>query len=316
MLALVALVPLLATTLASPINLVARNNEAYIADVEIHASCNATQRRMLTQALSDTWEVVTVAQDYIKHNGPKDDVFKLYFGDKPEAYPTALGVYEALLHSDKAGVVLRCDNPDGRCATPGYAGHWRGDASPSETVICDLSYEARIYNPGFCMFGFRLDKDKPSKFWSIDLIHRFYHVPQITNSAVNHYAANLAEVVQLSQNNSTFSPFDSDALQFFAAHVYALNIGAGDVCIGDVKNAVAPTTANAPVATPKPDNKPAPPPTPATTADNSCHTHADGAVHCEGHEPAAAHEPAPAHGADPNAGKECHSHADGSLHCV
>lgn len=36
------------------------------------------------------------------------------------------------------------------------------------------------------MFGFRLDKDKPSKFWSIDLIHRFYHVPQITNSAVNH----------------------------------------------------------------------------------------------------------------------------------
>lgn len=94
-------------------------------------------------------------------------------------------------------------------------------------------------------------------------------------------AANLAEVVKLSQNNSTFSPFDSDALQFFTAHVYALDIGAGDVCIGDVKNAVAPpTTTPAPAATPKPDNKPASAPTPATTADNSCHTHADGGESC------------------------------------
>lgn len=67
-----------------------------------------------------------------------------------------------------------------------WAGHWRGEPHVSETVICDLSYRARLYNAAFCMNGFSLDTGKPSTYWSIDLVHRLLHVPSVTNAAVNH----------------------------------------------------------------------------------------------------------------------------------
>lgn len=62
---------------------------------------------------SETYEVVSFAQDYVKHNGPDDSAFKMYFGDNPRAYSQVLGVFETILYSDKTGVVMRCDNPDG-----------------------------------------------------------------------------------------------------------------------------------------------------------------------------------------------------------
>lgn len=84
----------------------------------------------------------------------------------------------------------------------------------------------------------------------------------MTNAAVNHYADDLGEVMQLAKTNSTYSPFDSDAQQYFVAHVYALEVAkGGDACIGDIGGAPAtPATSAAPAAT--------------TAAD--CHTHADG----------------------------------------
>lgn len=50
-----------------------------------------------------------------------------------------------------------------------------------------------------------------------DTSHRLYHVPQIANSAVAHYAEDLGEVIELAEHNSTYSPFDSNAVQYFAA---------------------------------------------------------------------------------------------------
>jgi hypothetical protein len=61
---------------------------------------------------SETFEVAAFAHDYIHKHGASDPVFQLYFGNKPEAYPSAVGVYDAILNSDKTGVLFRCDDPD------------------------------------------------------------------------------------------------------------------------------------------------------------------------------------------------------------
>lgn len=36
------------------------------------------------------------------------------------------------------------------------------------------------------MNGFVLESVKPSWYWSIDLIHRLFHVPTVTNYLVDH----------------------------------------------------------------------------------------------------------------------------------
>lgn len=68
-------------------------------------------------------------------------------------------------------------------------------------------------------------------------------------------------MIELAEHNATLSPFDSDALQYFAAHVYALEVaGGGDRCIGavgDHSHAAADASAT-------------------TSAALACHTHSDG----------------------------------------
>lgn len=118
----------------------------------------------------DTFEVVSFAKDYVTANGAQDPIFKLYFGDKPEAFTNVVGVLDSVLHSNKEGVLFRCDDPDNNCRLPGYRGHWRGENGSTETVICEASYKDRLYNPAFCSGGFQLATMKPSQYWSIDLL--------------------------------------------------------------------------------------------------------------------------------------------------
>ncbi|KLT40890.1 zincin [Cutaneotrichosporon oleaginosum] len=247
-----------------------------VTDITIHESCSTPQRRMIGKGLQEAMEVAAFAKDYIATNGPSDPVFKLYFGDKKEAYPAAMGAYDVLLDSNKDGVIFRCDDPDGNCHQPGWRGHWRGENATLETVICPASYTDRVYNAAFCMNGFVLAEQKPSLYWSVDLIHRLYHV--LGNEAISHYAEDLGDVIRLARDNSTYSPIDSDAVQYFAAHVYALEVAqGGDACVGDIAGK----------ANEKPADKPAPAPassasTPAASG-TDCHTHADGSVHCGSH---------------------------------
>lgn len=102
--------------LAAP-SVVKREFAPYVADVEIHESCNATERRQLTKALSDTMEVAQLAKNYLVANGPTDEVYKLYFGDGN--WLTAMGAFDGILNSNKEGVLLRCDNIDGNCGQEG-----------------------------------------------------------------------------------------------------------------------------------------------------------------------------------------------------
>ncbi|WWD20704.1 hypothetical protein CI109_105180 [Kwoniella shandongensis] len=275
---------------ASPVNLATRDLKNYVTDITIHESCNSTQRRMLEQAFADTFEVATSAHEYIRTNGPTDPVFEKYYGTKPAAFSAALGVWDALLYSNKDGVIFRCDNPDGNCGQPGWRGHWRGDNATSETVICDLSYTDRLYNQAFCMYGNTVAGSPLGTYWSIDLIHRLFHVPQVTNGQVDHYAEDYASVLELAEHNSTYSPFDSDAHQAFAAHVYAVEVAkGGDACVGQAAEAhdhdhTAATSSAAPAAaTTAAAATSAAAAAPAATsaaASQDCHTHSDGTVHC------------------------------------
>lgn len=131
--------------------------------------------------------------------------------------------------------------------------------------------------------------------------HRLYHV--LGNEVISHYAEGLGDVVRLARENSTYSPLDSDAVQYFAAHVYALEVAqGGEACVGDIagkanekledKAAPAPapvtstspgessTTLPAPAAT---STEAAPAPAQVQATGNDCHTHADGTVHCGAH---------------------------------
>ena len=223
----------------------------------------------------DTWEVANFAKEYIVTNGPDDPVFQLYFGTDPASYVTAIGSWDSLLSSNKENVIFRCDNPDGNCALEGWNGHWRGENGSSETVICEASYVNRRYNIDFCNRGYQLASTKPSLYWSIDLIHRLFHVPAISNEFVDHFAENLEEVIELAAHNGSFAARDSNALQYFAAHVYANEIAqGGESCTGEIghdhdhadDDHASTTTAAGATAT--------------TTAASECHTHADGTEHC------------------------------------
>ena len=137
--ALLTVAALLPAAIAGPVNPAARSLskrdlKAYAEEVTIHSSCNVTQSRQLQKALADTFEITAFAQKCkpisyccfretllmsitsrlgtdIYQNGPSDPVYQLYFGTGDSV--VALGAYENLMRSNKEGVILRCDDPDG-----------------------------------------------------------------------------------------------------------------------------------------------------------------------------------------------------------
>lgn len=163
--------------------------------------------------------------------------------------------------------------------------------------------------------------------------HRLFHVPQVTNAVVAHFAEDLSEVLELAEHNSSYAIYDQDALQYFAARkccsvstyisanstdVYALEVaGGGDACIGQIEHshaddshshaasstsaasAASSTAVPAASATSASADIPAPP-----AESTGCVLHVDH-YHCEG--PAAATSAAAA----AQQTGDCHTHADG-----
>lgn len=159
-----------------------------------------------------------------------------------------------------------------------------------------------------------------------DRRHRMYHVPQVTNEAVGHFVEGLNDLTDKAAHNSTDLPLDSDALQYFAAHVYAIEVaGGGDECIGEIGHHHADEAQSADQSQTQDDNKD------SQSGGKDCHTHADGTVHCDGgHESTdggaaapqesqpqadAAPQPAPQVADSAAPADDCHTHADGTVHC-
>jgi hypothetical protein len=83
----------------------------------IHASCTTTETALLQQAFSELEVLAQHAKDHIMRFGNDSSFYRKYFGDANTAEPA--GWYEKVLHSDKAGVLFRCDDIDGNCHQEG-----------------------------------------------------------------------------------------------------------------------------------------------------------------------------------------------------
>ncbi|KAJ4299531.1 Prenylated Rab acceptor protein 1 [Kalmusia sp. IMI 367209] len=197
----------------------------------IHSSCNATEAAQIKKGLSETLTLVRHARDHILRWGNSSEIYQKYFGNASTGEP--IGWYTKIADGDKAGVLFRCDNPDGNCENEGWAGHWRGENATSETVICPLSYEIRRPLEALCGFGWDVANGKTNFYWASDLLHRLLHVPKVGEGIVEHYAEDYASVVELAQTESSLSVRDSDTLQLFALEAYAYDIALpGEGCAG------------------------------------------------------------------------------------
>jgi len=86
-------------------------------------------------------------------------------------------------------------------------------------------------------------------FWATDLMHRIFHIPRVSEGAVDHFADDYEGVLALAKSDPAKSSLDSDTLQYFAIDVYAYDVAAPGMGCSGVKgdNKAKPsTTAPAP----------------------------------------------------------------------
>ncbi|KAF2868272.1 putative peptidase family-domain-containing protein [Massariosphaeria phaeospora] len=208
----------------------------------IHSSCNRTERAQLERAFGETITLVNHARDHILRWGNASELYQKYFGDASTGEP--VGWFGKIANGDKAGVIFRCDNPDGNCAQEGWAGHWRGENATSETVICPLSYETRKPLEAMCGHGYTVANSNTNFYFASDLLHRLLHIPQVGEGIVEHYAEDYPEVLELAENTPSEAVKNSDTLQYFALEAYAYDIALpGEGCPGKYT-----ATSEAPVA--------------------------------------------------------------------
>lgn len=131
-------------------------------------------------------------------------------------------------------------------------GHWRGSNATQETVICPLSFEKRLSLEQLCSRGYTVANSPLNTFFAVDLLHRVFHVPAISEGIVEHYSEDSAGVLELAQTTSIFSVRDTDALQYFAidAYAYAYDIANPGVgCTGELEEVTSSAPAAAASAT-------------------------------------------------------------------
>ncbi|KAI3609564.1 gpi-anchored protein [Moniliophthora roreri] len=252
--------------------------------VTIHESCNATERRQLTKALRETYELATVARDYVLKNGHDDKLFKTYFGTA-QPYPV-LGANEQLISGNKTGILFRCDNIDGKCLwsrrvvrTLAWQECYFGDRHLPHYHMKDANHSSSSA-PWAIQSRIRVH---PTTLQLISCRHRFYHIPTIGNGIIGHYADSYEECLQLAIDHPENATYNTHSLQYFAADVYARVIGnpgegctgnftlhlntMGSTSTGDSKTYSGETTHN---------DK-----TTSNSNGQHCHTHANGEVHCD-----------------------------------
>ncbi|KAL1622881.1 Prenylated Rab acceptor protein 1 [Diplodia seriata] len=261
-------------------------------DYPIHASCNATERALLSKGLNEAIKLAQHAKEHILRYGNSSEYYTKYFGDAPTGEP--IGWFERIVSADRGGIWFRCDDIDGNCHQDGWGGHWRGENGTDETVICPLSYETRKPLEAMCGHGYTVAAGKLSFFFAADLVHRLYHLPAIGETVVEHYADTYAECLELAKTSPAEAVRNTHSLQYFALDVYAYDVALpGEGCTGRVvdedeaeggssssaasSSSTAPPTASSSTA--------ATTAAPLVSAESAaggpeCHTHTDGAVHC------------------------------------
>jgi hypothetical protein len=217
-----------------------------IHEYHIHSSCNTTERVQLRRGLQEAVTLAQHAKDHILRWGNTSEIYQKYFGNTTTGEP--IGWFDRVVNADKAGILFRCDNPDGNCEQEGqlfpsnplansddlgWAGHWRGDNATSETVICPLSYERRKPLEAMCGLGYNVANSAINFYWASDLLHRLYHIPKVGEGAVEHYAGEYDECLELARTHPEEAVRNSDSLQYFALEAYAFDVAVpGEGCAG------------------------------------------------------------------------------------
>lgn len=139
-----------------------------------------------------------------------------------------------------------------------------------------------------CGLGYTVVDSPLNTYWATDLLHRVFHVPRISEGAVDHFAEDYEDVLALAKEDPAKSSIDSDTLQYFAIDVYAYDIAAPGIgCTGGDDTLIPAPSPTLPEPT-SPTESAAPVSETPLDADadkandmQSCHTHADGVVHCD-----------------------------------
>ncbi|KDE06854.1 hypothetical protein MVLG_02890 [Microbotryum lychnidis-dioicae p1A1 Lamole] len=202
---------------------------SFTTEVTILESCSVAQTHHLRQGLEEMLELANHAKERLLERGETDELYVTYFGNAPAS--SVIGYYSQIALGNKAGVILRCDDPDKNCATQStaegpWAGHYRGKNASHETVICPPSFNVsnRVSLSELCWDGRLIGSGNPSHYLGADLMHRLTHVPSVTFGHVDHTAEGYAESLRLASTNNSLAAFNSDTFQFFALDAYARDV--------------------------------------------------------------------------------------------
>lgn len=193
-------------------------------------NCNATQVKMINKYYQDLLEVASVARAHLISDGV-DEAFEHWFGEDGNPL-TVLGVIDNIVQGDKTGVLYRCDDIEGSCAShpTTYPGYHRVNAS-QETVLCDLFFTSKRPLEEMCVIG-NITTVTPKKFAGIDLFHRFLHIDSINKGFIAEYVEDMDELVYYAENNSSYAVINTDNILYYLAETYALELTPGG-CLGE-----------------------------------------------------------------------------------
>lgn len=104
-------------TLAAPTPTSTAWDVGAVHDYPIHSSCNSTEQAQLKRALGEAITLAQHAKDHILRWGNSSEIYQKYFGNASTGEP--IGWFDKVVNGDKAGVLFRCDNPDGNCDQEG-----------------------------------------------------------------------------------------------------------------------------------------------------------------------------------------------------
>ncbi|KAM0751349.1 zincin [Meredithblackwellia eburnea MCA 4105] len=216
-------------TLADELKQLAKRDSSWTLDVQIHASCSAAQNQYLRRGLDEMNLLAKHAHDKILSLGEKDPLYVTYFGNGSSA--AASGYYAQIAFGNKFGVLLRCDDPDGNCATQTtaagpWAGHWRGKNATQETVICPPTYNTtnRASLRDLCWDGNKVGGIDGVHYLGADLLHRMTHIPTVAYDHVLHYAEEYDEILEFAHEGNPKAVYNSDTLQLYALDAYAKDV--------------------------------------------------------------------------------------------
>jgi len=103
-----------------------------------------------------------------------------------------------------------------------------------------------------CGLGYTVANGPTNFYWASDLLHRLFHVPNVGEGAVEHYAGEYDTVIELAKTHPDEAVRNSDTLQYFALEAYAYDIAVpGEGCAGKwtATSSQVPTSTVLPIST-------------------------------------------------------------------